>query len=206
MFNILPLIYNRITRYINSRKIITSCPTASVGLKTAIIGKMMIKVDSSCVINIGNNVIITNGRDYNPLSPNSRGTIFMSPNSQLYIGDLTGMSSPHIWVKNKILIGKNVNIGADCIILDNDCHSLDFKIRRHRKIENNGFTPDYNSSFSSPITIEDDVLIGTRSIILKGVTIGSRSVIGAGSVVTRNIPADCIAGGNPCKVIRKINE
>ena len=56
-----------------------------------------------------------------------------------------------------------------------------------------------------PIVIEDDVLIGTRCIILKGVTIGARSIIGSGSVVVKSIPADCIAAGNPCKIIRYIN-
>lgn len=55
---------------------------------------------------------------------------------------------------------------------------------------------------NKPIVIEDDVLIGARSIVLKGVTIGARSVIGAGSVVVKDIPADCIAAGNPCKVIK----
>ena len=58
---------------------------------------------------------------------------------------------------------------------------------------------------SEPILVEEDVLIGARSIILKGVTIGARSVIGCGSVVTNNIPPDCIAAGNPCKVIRKVS-
>ena len=56
------------------------------------------------------------------------------------------------------------------------------------------------------IEIEDDVLIGTRCIILKGVTIGARSVIGSGSIVTKSIPSDCIAAGNPCKVIRSVSE
>ena len=57
---------------------------------------------------------------------------------------------------------------------------------------------------TAPVTIEDDVWIGANCQILKGVTIGVRSVIGAGSVVTKSIPADCIAAGNPCKVIRRI--
>ena len=48
-------------------------------------------------------------------------------------------------------------------------------------------------------------LIGARSIILKGVKIGARSVIGSGSIVTQNIPSDCIAAGNPCKIIKYIN-
>ena len=53
--------------------------------------------------------------------------------------------------------------------------------------------------------IEDDVLIGARCIILKGVHIGARSVIGAGSVVAKDIPSDCIAAGNPCKVIKRLD-
>ena len=57
-----------------------------------------------------------------------------------------------------------------------------------------------------PIVIEDDVMIGTRCIILKGVTIGARSVIAAGSIVTKSIPADCIAGGNPAKVIKTLEQ
>ena len=55
-----------------------------------------------------------------------------------------------------------------------------------------------------PIVIEDDVWIGAHSLILKGVHIGARSIIAAGSVVTSDIPSDSIAGGNPAKVIRKL--
>ena len=58
---------------------------------------------------------------------------------------------------------------------------------------------------SAPITIEDDVWIGAQCVILKGVTIGARSIIGAGSVVTKSISPDCIAAGNPCKIIKKLN-
>ena len=58
----------------------------------------------------------------------------------------------------------------------------------------------------SPIKIEDDVLIGANSIILKGVTIGKRTIIGAGSVVTKSIPSDCVAAGNPCRVIKSLIE
>lgn len=57
---------------------------------------------------------------------------------------------------------------------------------------------------SAPIVIEDDVWVGAHSFILKGVTIGARSIIGAGSVVTKNIPADCVAAGNPCRVIKNL--
>ena len=57
-----------------------------------------------------------------------------------------------------------------------------------------------------PITVGDNVWIGTNVSVLPGVTIGSNVVIGAGSVVNRNIPDGVIAAGNPCRVIRKITE
>ena len=57
---------------------------------------------------------------------------------------------------------------------------------------------------SAPVVIEDDVWVGAHCIILKGVTIGARSIIGAGSVVTKSIPADRVAAGNPCRVIKNL--
>ncbi|WP_426058136.1 sugar O-acetyltransferase [Hymenobacter sp. B1770] len=56
-----------------------------------------------------------------------------------------------------------------------------------------------------PVFIGDDVWIGGDAVILPGVTIGSRTVIGAGSVVTKNLPDDVVAAGNPCRVIRKLS-
>ncbi|MXV14351.1 sugar O-acetyltransferase [Hufsiella ginkgonis] len=58
--------------------------------------------------------------------------------------------------------------------------------------------------FAKPITIGEDVWVGGGAVICPGVTIGDRSIIGAGSVVTKDIPADVIAAGNPCKVIRPV--
>lgn len=61
-------------------------------------------------------------------------------------------------------------------------------------------------TYAKPITIEDGVWIGGGVIVLPGVTIGHGSVIGAGSVVTKSIPSNVVAVGNPCRVIRKIND
>ena len=60
--------------------------------------------------------------------------------------------------------------------------------------------------YSFEVIIEDNVWIGGNAVILPGVRIGANSVIGAGSVVTRDIPADCVAAGNPCRVIREITD
>lgn len=62
------------------------------------------------------------------------------------------------------------------------------------------------SQFSFPVTIGNHVWIGANAIILPGITIGDNSVIGAGSVVTKDIPANVVAAGNPCGVIREISE
>ena len=98
-------------------------------------------------------------------------------------------------MNSAITIGNRVTIGADVILLDSDGHSLDYTKR--------GTIDDIPRCKS--IEINDDVLIGTRSIILKGVTIGARSIIGSGSIVSKDIPSDCIAAGNPCKVIKYLN-
>ena len=150
-------------------------------------------------IHIKDNFIFSSGDSFNPLSRNIRGCFHVEENASITIGNNVGISSSCLWAANSIQIGNNVMIGGDCIILDNDCHSLDYELRRR------GGKTDTSNSKSKPIVIEDDVLIGTRSIVLKGVTIGARSIIGSGSVVTKSIPSDCIAGGNPCKVIKYIN-
>ena len=95
-----------------------------------------------------------------------------------------------------IKIGNNVLIGSGCLITDTDSHPLKWDDRLRN---------DDSKTKSKPIIIEDNVFIGARSIILKGVTIGYGSVIGAGSVVTQSIPPNVVACGNPAKIIKKLN-
>ena len=106
-----------------------------------------------------------------------------------FIGHMTRFS-----IADKISIGNSVLIGANCMMMDNDGHPHDFKKRR------DGVAVKKDKIF--PVCIEDDVWLGNGVLVLKGVTIGARSIIAARSVVTKSIPADTIAGGNPCKVIR----
>ena len=88
----------------------------------------------------------------------------------------------------KIIIGNKVRVGANVTIMDGDAHQ-----------------DDPRSGDNKPVIIADGVWIGANVFILKGVSIGKNSVIGAGSVVTRNIPPDVVAAGNPCKVIMNLN-
>ena len=196
------LLYQYWFNYINNKKF--SLGNYSIGENVNFWGKLMVYIMPDSNVKFGNNIIITSGENKNALCPNSIGSFFLSEKSQLSIGDGCGMSSPHIWVKKKITIGRNVRIGADSIIIDNDCHNLDYIIRRDTTPASNGLPDDYNFCNASDVSIGDDVWIGARCIILKGVSIGPRSIIGAGSVVTHDIPSDCIAGGNPCKVLKKL--
>lgn len=155
---------------------------------------------------IGDDFRCSSGADINPLCRNLRGAFHtVTPSSKIVIGDRVGMSSPCIWAKEKITIGNDVQIGGDCLILDNDAHPHDYIQRRRVYCEEIGVRNYLEMIPAASITIGNDVWIGTRCIILKGVTIGDRSIIAAGSVVISDIPADCIAGGNPCKVIKRIN-
>jgi acetyltransferase-like isoleucine patch superfamily enzyme len=117
------------------------------------------------------------------------------PGAQITIGDETGLSGTTICAVKSVSIGKRCLIGADVLITDTDFHPINMEGRRYKGA---------SAAASSPIVIEDDVFIGARSIILKGVRIGSGSVIGAGSVVTKDIPANSVAAGNPARWIKAI--
>lgn len=153
---------------------------------------------------IGNRFKFTSGDCLNSLCRNIRGCIDVRDSAVLEIGNDVGISSAAIWCSDKIIIGNNVLIGGNCIIIDTDAHSLDWKERGNRGgFDEHGRRIDGLRARTAPIIIGDDVLIGMNTIVLKGAIIGDRTVIGAGSVVTGIIPPDCIAAGNPARVIRK---
>ncbi len=114
----------------------------------------------------------------------------------LQIGSHSGMSNTVIDCSERITIGNYVNIGAGCMIMDSNFHSTDWRIRMT--------ADDTKNAKTAAVVIGDVVFVGARSIICKGVTIGDHSMIAAGSVVVNDVPANCIAGGNPCKVIKII--
>ena len=110
----------------------------------------------------------------------------------IHVGDhffsnfnLTILDEARVTIGNHVLIGPNVSLFTAC-------HPTDPVERR------------VGTEWAKPITIGDDVWIGGNVTILPGVTIGHRCTIGAGSVVTKDIPDDSIAVGNPCRVIKKL--
>lgn len=113
--------------------------------------------------------------------------------SEIIIGDNVSINNAFSAIAfSKITIGNNVLIGVNCSIIDNDGHDL------HPNHRTSGI-PKVDAVF-----IDDNVFLGSNVSIVKGVTIGKNAVIGNGSVVTRSIPENAIAAGNPAKVIRML--
>lgn len=164
----------------------------TIGGNCHINGKMLISITSTGRLKIGNDFICRSGFGGHILG-GEYSAFHIS--GTCTIGDNSGMSATCICCSDHVSIGSNVMIGAGCFITDSNHHSIDWKSRC------NGVDHDIKTA---PVSIGDCVFIGAKSIVLKGVHIGARSVIAAGSVVVHDIPADVIAGGNPCKVIKNL--
>lgn len=117
----------------------------------------------------------------------------LGKNTQVSIGSNVVMANgASIQATSGISVGDNVMIGINCFLVDTDGHDLDPNKRMDGDVK------------SATITIENNVVIFYNSVVLKGVTIGENSVIGSCSVVTKNIPPNVFAAGNPARVIRNL--
>ncbi len=123
--------------------------------------------------------------------------IIVQKNAEFIVGDNSGVTNVSIQCFDRITIGNNVNIGNGTVIFDTNFHSLDWEIRSDR-------SKDIKSAITSPVIIEDYVFVGARCIIGKGVRIGEKSIIAAGSVVVKDVPPCQLWGGNPARFIKKL--
>lgn len=167
------------------------CRGVKKGKNTKIKGLPYIHIDNGGHISIGDNCSFWSRQTSNYIGLNHKCILTSTPayndsESYLKIGDNCGMSGVSVWCFYSITIGNNVRIGANCRIMDGDAHF-----------------DDARTAAPKPIVIEDNVFIGANCVIKKGVSIGENTVIGMNSVVTKDIPANCVAVGSPCKVIRQ---
>ena len=130
------------------------------------------------------------------------------------IGNRTFIGGGTFICTKEIEIGNDVMFSWGCTVVDNNSHSAKWSERKNdvldwkRGLDENkiGAYKDWSNVKEDKVTIKDKAWIGFNSIILKGVTIGEGSIVGAGSVVTKDVPDWTIVGGNPAKVIREISE
>jgi galactoside O-acetyltransferase len=128
-----------------------------------------------------------------------KGSIIQISNN-VYMGNSALISS------KRISIGNNVLISAGSLITDNDGHSLNYMVRKNDVSNRLKGYKNWRQIREKAIRIEKNSWIGYGCIILKGVTIGEGSIVGAGSVVTTSVPPFTVVGGNPAKIIKKINK
>lgn len=143
---------------------------------------------------IGDNVCINSSMAANPIGGAYKTILNVRNKGRIIIANGVGISNAAIVSDSEVFIGEYSNIGAGTCIYDTDFHSLNPNIRL------NGDT----DIRTKPIHIGKYVFIGGQSMILKGVSIGDCSVVGAGSVVTKSIPAGEIWAGNPARFIKKV--
>ena len=147
---------------------------------------------------IGNNVIIRSSPTANPIGCGDRTYIQVLFGGKLKIGNNVGISNTAITCSDSVTIEDQVLIGAGCKIFDMDFHPISPNARMEKMgIEMIGH---------KPIIIRKNAFIGAGSFVLKGVEIGVASIIGAGSVVTKNIPEYQIWAGNPAKFVRNLTD
>jgi acetyltransferase-like isoleucine patch superfamily enzyme len=162
---------------------------AALGSRGWVHGLPEARLTRGSSLQIGNDVTLCSMARFNPLSPGRRlSFITNTAQARIVIKDGAGISNSVFSAFESILVGERTLIGAECLIVDSDFHGL--PLGENQPIR------------SAPVEIGNSVFIGARSIILKGVKIGDGTVIGAGSVVTTNIPARSLAAGNPARVIR----
>ena len=160
-----------------------------------VLGFIKVNVTRKGSVIIGDNLRINSGPNYNIIGRQQKNIFWVD--GCLKIGENVGMSSTAIICNYEIEISNNVTIGRNTVIYDTDFHSLDPKIRIDKSV-------DKLHAKKAKVIIKDNAFIGAHTTILKGVTIGKNSILGACSVVSKSVPDNEIWAGNPARLIKRI--
>ena len=150
------------------------------------------RVRNAGTIEIGNFFILNSSKE-RPIRLDVGNRAVLKIGDGVYLNE-----GVHVLCNIAVTIGKRCLIASDVVILDDDGHPVDWRERA------NHWPEQPEDRLGEPIVIEDNVWIGTRAIILKGVRIGTGAVIGAGAVVTHSVPPATVVAGVPARVIREI--
>ena len=161
------------------------------GKKLKFYGLTRIKKHYQSNIAIGENCTFRSSLNSNSIGIKQACFLSTGKNAKITIGKNCGFSGTVIAASEEIIIGNNVIFGANTTVTDADRHALNFEERSRGE-----------AGGHAPVNIHDHVWIGMNVVILKGVNIGEGAVIGANAVVCKDVPAFCVAAGNPAKVIK----
>ena len=146
---------------------------------------------------MGKDILVNSHRFANIIGSGTSSSIMIGRNAILTIGEDVGFSNSTICCREEITIGDHTIIGGNSKIWDTDFHPTSIEQRKR----------DINSKAkTSPIHIGKYVFIGADVTIMKGVSVGDFAVIGAGSIVRTNIPANEVWAGNPAVFVKKLDE
>ena len=176
-------------KYWNFRNVLSSkLWGVNLGKSCRFMGKVVFRRSPNSRITIGNKNTFNSSKTSNLIGVYSPCIIStLNNNAIVEIGDNCGFSGTVIASAVHIRLGNSVRCGANTLITDTDWHTDDFRTGKDKEV-----------------IIDDNVWLGYGVKVLKGVHIGENSLVGANSVVTKDIPANVIAVGNPCKVIKSI--
>lgn len=167
---------------------------AQLGPGVRLLGAPIVERHADSRLEIGAGAVLCSSSRWTALGVNHPVVLrTLRPGATLRIGAGTGISGGSFCAALSVEIGARCLIGADVLVADTDFHSLNPQARR--------LPTRWESVGCAAVSIGDDVFIGSRAVILKGVRIGPGSVVGAGAVVTRDVPPGCIVAGNPARVL-----
>jgi acetyltransferase-like isoleucine patch superfamily enzyme len=161
-------------------------------------GMPILGVTEGSSIIIGDRVTLCSDSRFTALGVNHPVIIrTLRSGARIVIGSDCGISGGSICSAISVELGNEVLLGANVTIADTDFHSINPKNRRHN--------PNVKEVQVNPVRVDDNVFIGTGAVVLKGVYIGKNSVVGAMSLVSKNIPTNEIWAGVPAVLVRNIN-
>ena len=167
----------------------------TLGKQVCFKGKAVIDIREQGSIVIGDRVTLNSDNHGYHLNMHSPVKLYVNrPGALIEIGEQSRIHGTCIHAFKHVHIGKRCLIAANTQIVDGHGHDLCFDDVSQRI---------HSEGEPIAIVIEDDVWIGANTLVMPGVTIGRGAVIGAGSIVTKDIPPMCVAAGNPAKVIRR---
>jgi len=160
-----------------------------------VFGRPILQRHRGSRIALGDGLTLRSWPRSNPLAPTAPVVLSTRrADATIEVGEDCGFTGTTLVAADRIAIGDRVLVGGNASIVDFDFHPLTPE----------GRAEAINAGAAAPIVIEDDVFVGMEALILKGVTIGEGAVVGAGAVVTQDVPPRTVVAGNPGTIVDEV--